>query len=212
MTVSDKFFQDANNTRAESSDPFHRSYQHFVGYFADREELVERDLVIGCYFSYGWMPTMLELRGDLRATIELTNRVKSQGCRLTNEEIKEVASNVNGSIVGTSKLLHFIRPDVHAIWDTRVYRYLHQKNPYHYRVQKLEAYGGYLEYLAELHQDKRFDALKKRLEKEIGYEVSHNRIGEYVMYQHGAKLTRRVVENHASNGQTLPDCHRTGRE
>lgn len=195
MTLSDRFFRDAELTVADGSDSIHRSYRHFVGYFADREDLTEREVVIGSFFTYGWMPTMLDLRGDLHDTIELLKRVKIQGCRLSTDEIKTIASNVNGSVVGTSKLLHFIRPDVHAIWDSRVYRYLHQEKPYIYRLEAPDAYGGYLDRLAELRQDARFDQLKRRLEAEIGYGVSHNRIGEYVMYHHGGiETANKTVE------------------
>lgn len=184
---SDRFFQDAALTDVDGSDSLHRSYPHFVGYFDDREELTERDVVIGAYFTYGWMPRMLDLRGTLGATIKLLNGLKTEGCRLTTDEIETIASNVNGSVVGTSKLLHFIRPDVHAIWDSRVYRYLYQKEPYSYRLEAANVYNGYLDLLAYLREDNRFGDLKVQLEDQIGYQVSDNRIGEYVMYYHGAK-------------------------
>lgn len=114
MILADRFFRDAARTSANGNASIHRSYQHFIEFFADRVELTEREIVIGCFFTYGWMPTILDLRGDLRNTIELVNRVKIDGCRLTTEELMTIASNVNGSVVGTSKLLHFIRPDIHA--------------------------------------------------------------------------------------------------
>lgn len=186
MTLADRFFLDAEAIGVASNDSIHRSYQHFVGFFAALREYTEREVVIGAYFTYGWMPTMLNLRGDLRETVGLLNKVRKEGCRLTHDEMMTIARNVNSSMVGTSKLLHFVRPDVHAIWDSRVYRYLHQKKPYTYRLEAPETYGGYLDQLAELQKDERFGTLKQRLEQEIGYEVSQNRIGEYVMYCCGA--------------------------
>jgi len=187
MKFADRFFHDGDTTAVEQGDSLHRSYQHFVTFFAERSEVTESDLVIGSYFTYGWMPTMLDLRGDLKNTLELVNRVKLDGCRLSSKELMTIALNINGSVVGASKLLHFVRPDIHAIWDSRVYRYLHQKEPHTYRLQKPDAYNEYLDDLQRLQGDCRFPKLKARLKTGIGYEVTDNRISEHVMYYHGSK-------------------------
>jgi hypothetical protein len=189
MNLADKFFRDGEAITASKDHSIHRSYQHFISFYAQKDSLTEHDIVIGAFFTYGWMPTMLDLRGDLRSTIEILNRVKADGIRPTTKEIKSIAANINGSVVGTSKLMHFIRPDVHAIWDSRVYRYLHQKRPYIYRLEAPDIYAGYLDLIVRLSQDTRFPSLKKNLETQIGYEVSDNRVAEYVMYHHGADTT-----------------------
>jgi hypothetical protein len=194
MNLPDKFFRDGKVTTASKDHSIHRSYQHFISFYAQKDSLTEHDIVIGAFFTYGWMPTMLDLRGDLTSTIEILNRVKADGIRPTTKEIKSIASHINGSVVGTSKLMHFIRPDVHAIWDSRVYRYLHQKRPYIYRLEAPDVYAAYLDLIGRLAQDARFPGLKENLESQIGYEVSDTRIAEYVMYHHGADRTGEQVE------------------
>lgn len=189
MNLAGKFFRDGETTIASRDYSIHRSYRHFISFYATKNVLTEHDIVIGAFFTYGWMPTMLDLRGDLTSTIEILNRVKADGIRPTTKEIKSIAANINGSVVGASKLMHFIRPDVHAIWDSRVYRYLHQKRPYIYRLEAPDIYAGYLDQISRLAQDSRFPSVKKSLESQIGYEVSDNRVAEYVMYHHGADTT-----------------------
>ena len=184
--LSDRFFKDGEKAKIDPNHSIHKSYRHLIEFFAQREELNENDAVIGSFSVYGLMPTILDLRGDLAKTVLLLNKVKREGSRLSVEEIKEIASRVNGSITGTSKLLHFVRPDVHAMWDSRVYRYLYRIEPHQYRLNADGAYHNYLETLAKLGKDQRFPKLKERIEKQLRYNVSNNRIGEFVMYFHGA--------------------------
>lgn len=186
MCLANRFFQDAQCVIPDSNSSIHRSYRHFVAYFSPRKTITEHDFIIACYFTYGWMPTMLDLRGELAASIKLANRVKAEGYVPTTEEIEWLANNINGSIVGTSKLLHFIRPDVHAIWDSRVYRYLHQQRPYIYRLEAPDAYTGYLSSITELTQDARFANALQVFNQALHYDVTPNRFIEYVMYHHGA--------------------------
>ena len=187
MCLADRFFQDAGAVTPDPSNSIHRSYRHFVSYFQDRQNIAEHDFVIACHFTYGWMPTMLDLRGELANSIALANRVKAEGYVPTPEEIQFLANNINGSVVGTSKVLHFIRPDIHAIWDSRVYRYLHQQRPYIYRLEAPDAYAGYLTRITELTQDGRFANALQGFNQGLGYDVTPNRFIEYVMYHHGAE-------------------------
>ena len=187
MCLANRFFQDAEGVTPDPNSSIHRSYRHFVAFFRERETLTEHDLIIACHFTYGWMPTMLDLRGDLASSLELVNRVKENGYRPNREEIEVLADNINGSVVGTSKLLHFLRPDVHAIWDSRVYRYLHQQRPYIYRLEAPDAYAGYLNSIIKLSQDARFAGLLQRFNQELGYNITPNRLTEYVMYHCGAE-------------------------
>ena len=187
MCLADRFFQDANGVTPDANSSIHRSYRRFVAFFKNRETISEDDFIIGCYFTYGWMPTMLDLRGELADSVNLANKVKAQGYVPTAEEIQTLANNINGSVVGTSKLLHFIRPDVHAIWDSRVYRYLHQQRPYIYRLEAPDAYAGYLARITDLTQDARFSNALQQFNRVLGYNVTPNRFIEYVMYHHGAE-------------------------
>lgn len=182
--IRDRFFLDAPNIKDMNEPATHRSYQEFLAFFRSKKRLVEHDVVIGAYFTYGWMPTILNLRGDLSGPVSIANKVK-HGDPITKEEIQIVASVINGSVVGASKFLHFINPTKHAIWDSRVFRYLHQKIPYGYRLQKPTAYSEYLELLADLAKDARFEDTRRVVRKVVGYEVTDNRAAELVMYHNG---------------------------
>ena len=187
MCLNNRFFQDAEGVIPDPNSSIHRSYRHFTAFFQDRQTITEHDFIIACHFTYGWMPTMLDLRGELADSIDIANRVKAEGYIPTAEEIQRLANNINGSVVGTSKVLHFIRPDIHAIWDSRVYRYLHQQRPYIYRLEAPDAYAGYLNNIADLRQDARFAKTLQTFNTALGYEATANRFIEYVMYHHGAE-------------------------
>lgn len=169
------------------NDPWiHLSYKEFLAYFAGRQTLTEHDVVIGAYFTYGWMPTILELRGPLADVVCIANQVKNSQ-RITGDQLRKVASAINGSIVGASKLLHFISPNTHAIWDSRVYRYLHQREPFQQRLEARGAYWEYLECLDSLARDQRFSTAKQVVEKVAGYPVTDKRAAELVMFFNGKR-------------------------
>ncbi len=184
--VIERFFIDAKGIQALSDKATHLSYREFLNFFKFKEVLTEHDIIIGAYFTYGWMPTMLDLRGDLNEVAAIANSVK-KGVQIDQESFMKVAIAINGSAVGASKLLHFINPETHAIWDSRVYRYLHQKEPHDYRIKSPSVYWSYLETLSLLSKDKRFPDVKKHLEKMIGYQITAKRAAELVMFYNGAK-------------------------
>jgi hypothetical protein len=70
---------------------------------------------------YGWMPTIPVLNtaaiGDLPTTL---NKLKAHGEPLHLSALEHVQTFMNNSMVGSSKLLHFVRPDVYPIWDSRI--------------------------------------------------------------------------------------------
>ena len=81
--------------------------------------------MIGRFMTYGWMPTILDELGELDDVSKEGNLVKylnkakhHKKERLNIREIEHIASCINNSVVGASKLLHFINPNVYAIWDS----------------------------------------------------------------------------------------------
>jgi len=96
------------------------SYPHLLSYFADKTAIGPEDVVCGAHMAYGWMPTILELypdpaKIDLAAAAELLAKAKRSGT-LSDAELTQLADLVNNSLVGASKLLHFVAPDSFAIW------------------------------------------------------------------------------------------------
>ncbi len=168
----------------DKSASYIRSYPYLIDYFAAKASLNATDLVVGAHMTYGWMPTILDLyqsRLSFDAGAELLTKAKQTGS-LENDEIGALASLVNNSLVGASKLLHFAAPDSFAIWDSRVYRFVHKQRPYASRVNNALKYHAYLETLSHLKQDSRFPAFHTSINKKIGYDVSALRAIELVMF------------------------------
>ncbi len=193
MIDADRFYRDAETASSFGEKWIHLSYKEFVEFFGSKKELTPHDLVIGAYFTYGWMPTMLELKGDIGALTAIANKSRRKE-GISRDEFSRFACAINGSVVGASKLLHFICPEKHAIWDSRVYRYLHQEAPYQYRLEAPDAYWDYLAFLDALVTDSRFKAFKLKVDNAVGYPVTDKRACELLMFTKGKKGTQHWAE------------------
>mgnify|MGYP000126002588 FL=1 len=173
---------------------YHKSYIHFVNYFSARDEISEADLIIGSNFTYGWMPTILNYKSnDFAEAIKTLNHAKKPE-RISDDELSVLKRLINNSLVGTSKLLHFINPDVYAIWDSHVCRCLHGKSA----PQKINCVDTYWLYLdlckktaTEESLQSQFQGIHKSFIDRIGYEVSPNRIIELIMFINGKEIQNR---------------------
>jgi len=182
----EKFFQDGNNFKIKRKSDF-ISYPEFIKYFRDLKTIDRHNLSIGINFTYGWMPTIFEFRSDnFDETLGILNEVK-KGNNLTVDDLVLIKGLLNNSLVGTSKLLHFINPVNFAIWDSRVYRYLTNKEPYVNSIGNCNSYLDYLAFCNYLTQHKEFDSLKNIVEMKVGYSMTAFRVAELVMYFNGTK-------------------------
>ena len=133
------------NTAILADDPYIASYPHLLDFFKLKKVITAGDVVCGAHMVYGWMPTVLELHSDAErcdlgnAAVMLT-KVKA-GTSLNGAEIEALASLVNNSLVGVSKLLHFLAPNAYAIWDSKVFAFVHDKRAHHYRVNNVQRYS-----------------------------------------------------------------------
>lgn len=106
--------------KQDPSHTYHKSYRYFVSFFSDKHYLAEADLIIGASFTYGWMPTILNFKSnEFDSAVTIINKAKGPQ-RISDDELVLLKSLVNNSLVGVSKLLHFVNPHVYAIWDSRV--------------------------------------------------------------------------------------------
>lgn len=174
------------HTCVRQDDSYILSYPHILSYFSGKTTFDAADVVRGAHMVYGWMPTVLELypetpNDDLAVGATILTKAKETGV-LSDEEIASLASLVNHSLVGASKLLHFVAPDRFAIWDSKIYAFVFQKKPHNYRVNEVAAYRRYLSLLAGIRSDSRFDAFHESVNEKIGYEVSPLRAIELVMF------------------------------
>ncbi len=162
------------------------TYREFISYFKNIEIITLHNLIIGSNFVYGWMPTMLTIYGnndDINLALHDINRAK-QGTKLTKQEIGNIVKVINHSLVGTSKLLHFISPNNYAIWDSRVCKYL-SKGSTNIQIDNIENYLEYLRTIEGLITSPKFHTLHESINEKCGYLVSGYRAIELVMYWNG---------------------------
>lgn len=147
------------------------SYKHFVAYFNSLNVIDEQAFFIGANFTYGWMPTILKHKINnktdpmsyLQNTIGLLNDAKN-GRQLVKADFEYIKPVINNSIVGTSKLLHFINPSLYPIWDSKICSFFTGK--------KTPSYANNVDrYLA-------YKCICEKLEQDVGIEDIHEAINE----------------------------------
>jgi hypothetical protein len=183
----DTFLTDGLNFKKDKEQTYDISYPEFINYFDSISVISKHHLVIGINFTYGWMPTIFDFRTDrFEESVEILNKVKKGNIPSTNE-LEILKGLFNNSIVGTSKLLHFITPEKFAIWDSRVYWYLTKQEPYENRIGNCETYLKHLEFCNYLTSLKEFENIHKIVCDEIGYSMTKLRTVELIMYQNGER-------------------------
>ncbi len=164
-----------------------KTYLEFVKYFRSIPKITFHHMVIGINFTYGWMPTAFDFRSDEYSTaVKILNQAK-KGVDLTEEQLAMLRNLFNNSLVGTTKLLHFINPKKYAIWDSRVYRYFNREEPHHYRIGDCTRYLLYLDFCHCVARNPDFAKIHESICKKLGYQVTKLRSIELMMYNLGGK-------------------------
>lgn len=138
------FASQADALELRPHDTFLLNYPNLLRAFAALDPIHKpQDFVLGAHAVYGWMPTMLDLSMTDAAKVQKAlklllydnpNRTASVAALRTLEAAigtvpKQRRDKTTGtlkltargkSIVGVSKLLHFLAPDRWPIWDRRV--------------------------------------------------------------------------------------------
>ena len=174
------------DTRIDIRNSYILSYPYIRNYFASKVPFDAEDLVCGAHMVYGWMPTALDLYPhtpniDLEAGARLLTKARLQGS-LEEKELKNLSALVNNSVVGASKLLHFVAPTSFAIWDSKIYKFLAEQAGHHYRVNDVGAYLDYLRKLETSRMDMQFPGFHKSVNRKLGYDVSGMRALELIMF------------------------------
>lgn len=173
----------------ERSFSYMMSYPEFLTYFENCEEITWHDFIIGSHFTYGWMPTIIKLpectEKDKNEVIRLLEIVRTDFLLAVND-LETLKKYVNNSMVGLSKLLHFIAPDKYAIWDSNIYKFIMGDNSA-YHINKPEIYIEYLSRLRIISSDKYFNNLKKVFKEKFNMmdttRLSDIRIIELIMFE-----------------------------
>jgi hypothetical protein len=132
------------------------------------------------------MPTILDLythssKLNLDDAAQLLSKARQRG-RVDDIELQRLASLINNSLVGASKLLHFIAPSEFAIWDSKVYAFVFGQRAHQYRMSDITKYRHYHDILELLRKDNRFERFHNSINSKMGYIVSPIRALEVVMY------------------------------
>ena len=160
------------------------SYPHFLNYFKNLENIKLENLIIGISFTYSWMPTILKSikLENPEKILSILNEVKN-GQTINEEQLGTLKSTFNNSLVGTSKLLHFINPKQYAIWDSRVFRFLNNEEPHKYKLEKPKTYLEYLDFIENLKNEKAFETFYNLIKQRVGYEISEYRALELAFFK-----------------------------
>lgn len=98
--------------------PYFESYFEFLKYFQNLEKIDKHSMIIGVHFVYGWMPRIPRFQ-YISEALDILNYVK-KGKDIKCEDYFVLIKSIDNSIVGVSKLLHFINPNQYPIFDGRI--------------------------------------------------------------------------------------------
>lgn len=165
------------------------SYPHILACFQSHNIFSVQDFICCTHIIYGWMPTILSINPnneivdiiDFSHGAELLTKAKRNGY-LSDMHIENLIKLVNNSLVGVSKLLHFIAPNFFAIWDSKIYKFIFENEPYNYKVNKIHNYRKYLSILEEIKNKPGFPTFHASVNKKLGYEVTPLRAIELIMF------------------------------
>ena len=183
--IFNQIFEIANNFKKDEEN-YLLAYKYFLNYFKEVENIQLDNIVIGISFTYSWMPTILKKIDltDPENLVLIFNKVKNSEI-ITTQELLILKNSFNNSIVGTSKLLHFINPEKYAIWDSRVFRFLTGKEPHHSKFQDPKTYLEYLTLIEVLKKDTKFHNFYELMMQKVGYEISESRALELAFFKGG---------------------------
>ena len=139
---------------------------------------------------YGWMPTVLKLNTkadkDLERAAGVLTVVKNEG-RVTDKEISVLMKLINNSLVGTSKLLHFLAPDKYAIWDSKIFSFVFERKAYGYHMVNVDYFKDFQKVVQRIISDSRFSKTHSLVNSKIGYKVTAVRATELIMFLNAPK-------------------------
>ncbi len=194
-TLKEDWEEWKKNNKKEMPSAYITSYPDLISFFKGKSKITESDFIIGIHMVYGWMPTALKVHYEgLEDALKAVNNARKEG-QITEQEIDDIKSVVNNSVIGTSKLLHFISPEVFPIWDSKVCRYVFGEIPYN----QMNSSNKYLEYLGlikkiieeesflEIHKDVcDWTECQVKKVRTTGYQVTKMRAAEFIMFENAS--------------------------
>jgi len=176
---------------------YYTSYPVFVKYFEEEKPLTKDDIIMGIAMVYSWMPTipvtteaLMKEQGN-----EVVECVKDliEG-KFDEETIEKLKEYINNSLPGTSKLLHFIRPDMYPLWDSQICKIITNSK---YAVGSIKKYIKYKE---------NCDSLIAKNDK---MEIINNAVKEY-MQKNWISIDYEGWKNYRKIDVYLLECKKQG--
>ncbi len=159
------------NATGKTAATYRYTYDRYIQYFKDKslqEALTEQDLYVGFAMAYSWMATIKQLdpRIDtIQSAVSALNRLRgltpsdveietSVNEKVSPEQAAEIGTMIEpvrqflSSVIGTSKLLHFVNPDVFPIWDSVIHKYCDSLK----QTRASDSLNRYVEYTFNIHR------------------------------------------------------------
>ncbi|MDE0509326.1 MAG: hypothetical protein OXI17_11920 [Gammaproteobacteria bacterium] len=159
------------------------------------DELGEKAIPAIAHLAYGWMPTIPKnITFD-----EIQNKKILEACEISSPDESVQFVNkywgsrsdkppINNSWVGSSKVLHFINPEMFPIWDTKVARHFTRDDNEPLSDANIRGkHNFYVDYVNFCKQvtkecDKEICIVQKGFRDRINYSVTKFRAIEYVLF------------------------------
>ncbi len=176
--------------KSKEKQDYFDSYRIFRNYIKELEFNSEDEYIKATSLVYSWMPTVLRIHdeeNDIDRFHEILKKVKTEKWEdesLSRDDFELVKSVINNSIIGGSKLLHFINPEKYPIWDKWVSLYLFGTN----RGNSIPSYIKYRNWILKIvnedKKDKVYDLILNQMEigKHHDYPMTKVRAFEQVCF------------------------------
>lgn len=178
------------------------AYPEFVLFFEERNPVERHDFILAAHFVYGWMPRMLNLReAGLQNALPAVNRAREVR-PISDADFEALKLSINNSMVGVSKLLHFVNPALYPIWDRRVAAFVRSVEGRRRPVDDVRTYRAYLQRCHEIIRDPRFDAVYRSIRGKVRYRdfrIEPLRALELVMWVGGGKVRKDAWKRRRAN-------------
>ena len=180
-------FELLESTDINPQDTYLISYPYLLDFSLNKTEFTVSDFIQLSHMVYGWMPTILKVRDHkkIQKGAQLLTKAKHEGF-LTEEELNLLKKIVNNSIVGVSKMLHFVNPKCFPIWDSRIYQFVYNKKAYE-NANNTKKYLKFIELLQNLEKEDN-NQFYRTINLKLGYSVTKFRAIELIMFQNSPKF------------------------
>jgi len=152
--ITSKQIQRALIKKTLPLNPFYKETEkHLYTFFGfHKKGLTKASFYQALLMVYGWMPTIPFSKSDFLPIdtkyIKILNKAfkHKKNVIFSLEELSQLTKYTNNSIVGLSKMLHFMNPKVYPIWDSNIARVFNIKT-----IHQMKKLSNYLIYVESMH-------------------------------------------------------------